>query len=367
MSPTDNTANTPDSAKKPAALARLKLSKQQIRNIMLAAIALAAVGGAGYWWETHKAQPGAAPVKAAQSAPQPVVQPASPPATIQESPRAASSPVATGAIAEPPPKTAAPEEKPLEPAIAALREAEIPPRPRNHSMAAIPKHKPAPKEEEEAPAPGASVAAPEPLPSGSIDKQEKQLTPQQMADNEFRRANGLAEQGKMDEAEGAYEAALHLDPGHEAARQALAMLLIGDNRHPEAEHLLQEGLNRNLKNTGAAMLLARLQLERDAAWTALLTLQKSLPYAEQQADYQAFVAGLLQRLNHHKEAVAHYREAVRLAPASGVWYMGLGISLQTLARYDEAREAFQRALDTRSLNADLEAFTTQRLKELKRR
>ena len=46
--------------------------------------------------------------------------------------------------------------------------------------------------------------------------------------------------------------------------------------------------------------------------------------------------------------------------------MGMGISLQAQQLNAEAREAFQRAQDTHSLNTDLEAFVAQRLRELKR-
>ena len=123
-------------------------------------------------------------------------------------------------------------------------------------------------------------------------------------------------------------------------------------------------MQNNIKHSGFAMLLARLQVERGALPLALETLHKTLPYAERQADYQAFVAALLQRQNNHLEAINHYKTAVQLTPNSGVWQMGLGISLHALKRNEEARDAFRRALDTGSLSADLQAFVEQRLKEL---
>ena len=225
------------------------------------------------------------------------------------------------------------------------------------------------KHRKTSPAPGEEVAPDEesavaPVPEGRVDKQLKPLTLQQQADNEFRRANGLMQQGHIEEALAGYAAALQLDPGHDAARQAMVVLLLENKRNADAERVLQEGLKRNIKNSGFAMLLARIQLERDASWSALLVLQKTLPYAERQADYRAFVAALLQRLNRHKEAVAHYQAAVQLAPDSGVWWMGLGISLHALQRDEEARAAFKRALESHGLNADLQAFVAQQLKEL---
>jgi MSHA biogenesis protein MshN len=203
-----------------------------------------------------------------------------------------------------------------------------------------------------------------PVPEGGVNKKIKPLSAQQQADNEFRRANGLMQQGHIDEALAGYEAALQLDAGHEAARQAMAVLLLQNKRNADAERVLQEGLKLNIKNSSFAMLLARIQVDRDASWSALLVLQKTLPYAERQPDYQAFVAALLQRLNRHKEAVMHYQAAVQLSPNSGVWQMGLGISLQALQRNEEARVAFKRALETHTLNDDLQTYVKQQLKAL---
>jgi len=221
------------------------------------------------------------------------------------------------------------------------------------------------QEQAEPAAEGKALAnAPVLAPGGKLDKRTRQASVQQQADNEFRKANGLMQQGHIDEALAGYEAALRLDASHDAARQAMVALLLESKRNDDAERVLKDGLKNNLKHSGFAMVLARLQVEREASWSALLTLQKTLPYASQQADYQAFVAALLQRLNRHKEAVVHYQKALQLSPNSGVWLMGQGISLQALQRKEEARDAFKRAIETRTLSEDLQAFVAQRLKEL---
>lgn len=206
----------------------------------------------------------------------------------------------------------------------------------------------------------ASVA----IPPGSVDKQVKPLSVQQQADNEFRKANVLMQQGRTGEAIAGYESALQLDAGHDAARQAMVGLLLESKRNADAESVLQAGLNYNPKHSGLAMLLARLQVERGALPQALETLQKTLPYVAQQADYQAFIAAVQQRMGQHKEAVAHYQTALQSSPDSGIWLMGLGISLKALQLKDEARVAFKHAMESHTLNSDLQAFVTQQLKEL---
>ena len=190
----------------------------------------------------------------------------------------------------------------------------------------------------------------------------KQVSPAQHADAEFSKAVALMQQGRIADALAGYEAALRLDPGHDAARQAWVALLLEGQRGADAERVLQDGLGVKPGHTGFAMLLARLQVERGAVEQATATLEKTLPYADQQAGYQAFFAALLQRQNRHKEAISHYQIALQLAPDNGIWLMGYGISLQAVQRTDDARVVFRRALDSKTLSPELQAFVQQQLK-----
>ncbi|MDO8988717.1 MAG: tetratricopeptide repeat protein [Sideroxyarcus sp.] len=192
----------------------------------------------------------------------------------------------------------------------------------------------------------------------------KKISPLQRAENEFRIANLAVQEGRTEDALTGYKGALLIDSTYKPARRAWVALLVNLKRNAEAEEVLQRGLKRDARDTSFAMQLARLQVERDAAPLALETLQKVSQYAEGQADFQSFMAYLLHRQNRYEEAVAHYQIALKLAPNNGVWLMGMGISLQALERKEDAREAFQRALATNTLNPQLQAFVQQKLKEL---
>ena len=192
----------------------------------------------------------------------------------------------------------------------------------------------------------------------------KQVSPAQHADAESRKAVALMQQGRIADALVSYEAALRLDPGHDEARQAWVALLLEGKRGADAERVLQDGLGVKPGHTGFAMLLARLQVERGAVEQATATLEKTLPYADQQAGYQAFFAALLQRQNRHKEAITHYQIALQLAPDNGIWLMGYGISLQAVQRTDDARVAFRRALDLKALSPELQEFVQMKIKGL---
>lgn len=191
----------------------------------------------------------------------------------------------------------------------------------------------------------------------------KQISVAQQADGEYRRAAALIQQGHNAEAEAGLLAALHLDAGHVAARQSLVAMLLENKRGTEAEQVLQDGLRVKPEYSGFAMLLARLQVQRNDPDQALATLEKFQMQAPQ-AEYQAFYAALLQRKNRHAEAVEHYQVALKSAPNSGVWLMGCGISLQALARIGDARDYFQRALNSGTLTPELQVFVQQKLKAL---
>jgi len=192
----------------------------------------------------------------------------------------------------------------------------------------------------------------------------KQVSQVQRADAEFRKAAAVQQQGRALEAMAGYEAALKLDPQHEAARLALAAQLSSQRRAADAERVLREGLHLRPSHQGFIMALARAQVDQENINGALATLQQNLPKADNKPDYQAFYAALLQRQGRHKEAINHYQIATRLVPSDGVWLMGYGISLQAVQRNEDAKAAYQQALATQTLTPALAAFVEQKLKGL---
>ena len=206
----------------------------------------------------------------------------------------------------------------------------------------------------------APSTAPEAGGAGGI----KQVSSGQRADQFYREALALRSQGRMGEAQTALEEALRIDPRHLGARQALLGMFVDGKRYAQAEQVLQDGLALNLAPPVLAMALARLQIERGDQATALLTLEHYLPQAQDNADYRAFYAALLQRGERHAEAIAHYQAALRGQPNRALWWMGLGISLQAEKRGAEAEQAFSRARATPGLSPELQAFVEQRLKQL---
>ena len=199
-------------------------------------------------------------------------------------------------------------------------------------------------------------------PAGSIDKRLRELTPRQRAEAEYSRGATALQQGRLPEARSAFEAALQIDPAYHAARQALAGVLMDARLPNDAMLVLQEGLQIAPAQFGFAMMAARLHVERGELDAAVQTLARSAEYAGNSADYAGFYAGLLQRQKKHAEAVEYFDRALRLRPNSGVWLLGMGMSLESLGRNAEAQEAFRRAKTSGNLTQELQNFVDQRLR-----
>lgn len=189
-------------------------------------------------------------------------------------------------------------------------------------------------------------------------------TPRDLAENEYRKAVALLNQGRLANAEEGFQAALNLFPEHPQARQGMIGLLVQGRKFEEAERVLQEGVKLSPGQTGFYMTLARLQADRGDNAQATATLQRGLEHAQGSAEYAALLAALLQRQGRHDEAIEQFQAALRLRPGSGVWWLGLGMSLQAVNRTADAQEAYRQARAAGNLHPDLAALAEQRLRQL---
>lgn len=207
------------------------------------------------------------------------------------------------------------------------------------------------------PAPPAKAPGPvlieKSTPSGSLHER---------AESEYRKALSVLNAGRLSDAMDGLRAALKLDGEHGASRQLLFKLLVENKRFDEAADLLREGLQLQPAQLSWAMSLGRLQVDRGDLGGAWRSLQQSLPFATNSAEYQGFSAHVLLRLGRSKEAVECYQSAARLAPAEGRWWLGLGLALEADGHAAEARDALSRARASGTLNAELSTLVDQKLR-----
>ncbi|EZP36562.1 tetratricopeptide repeat protein [Janthinobacterium lividum] len=193
----------------------------------------------------------------------------------------------------------------------------------------------------------------------------KHVTAQQRVENEYRRALAQLQDGRVSDAMLALQQTLQLDPRHQGARETLVRLLLEAQRPDEAARQLQLSLALDPKQPAQATMLARLQLDKaNGGAAALETLTRSLPYAADNGEYRAFLAGVLQREQRYREASEHYQQALQTAPDNSVWWMGLGIALQADNHPAQARQAFERAKGLQTLSPQLQAFVERKLVQL---
>lgn len=197
----------------------------------------------------------------------------------------------------------------------------------------------------------------------AVVKDIKQATPQVQAEDAWRQANRLLEQGRNHDARERLETALQLDPNHDTARQSLVALLLEAGNVVPAEAQLREGIAQQPSDAWYPRTLAQLHLQRGDYLQAAAILKAGIERRADDAANWALYAGTLNRLNRPEESAAAYREALRREPAQGAWWVALGVVLERAGARAEAVEAFARALQTR-MTAELRDFAGQRVRAL---
>ncbi|MGH8745452.1 MAG: tetratricopeptide repeat protein [Burkholderiales bacterium] len=323
------------------ALGWLAWTSYQLRpHSVVTELALRTAGGI-----SHMLQPGRPPVPAQPQRPTPQVVP-------QPAPRAAPQPEpkvgASAAQVSPP--TAQPATDTLKLAQAITRP--IPP--------SRPRPVPNPVERNHAvPSPAIAEDA-----QPRVRKQAHPSTPAQQAQEAFRRAAQLLDQGRVSEAEQALTSALSIDPSQASARQALISLLVDQRRLNEAERLLQEGLTLNPAQVQFATVLARIYVERNDYDKALGVLRGCKGDVSRDVEYNTLLGAVLQHMARPDEAANAYRAALRTAPQAGTAWIGLGLSLAALDHRPEAVEAFRRGIATGSLSQEVKDDVERQLRRL---
>ena len=154
---------------------------------------------------------------------------------------------------------------------------------------------------------------------------------------------------------------LNHEPGHTKARSTLALALSDKDHYELAYSVLNEGLIQYPENTEWLTVYARLLLSQGKFVEASQKLAKLKPELAYNTEYYALQAAVLQKLEQHNQAAVIYRDLLHVNPLKAVWWMGLGISLESMKRYDDALYAYQKASSNRKLANDSRQFIIQRI------
>ncbi len=196
----------------------------------------------------------------------------------------------------------------------------------------------------------------------SVVKEIKPSSPQVQAEETWRQASRLLEQGRNHDARERLDQVLRLDPTHAAARQSLIALALEEDQRAQAEALLREGMALHPGDAWYPRGLAQLYLQRGEFGQAANILKTALSKRADAANW-ALYAGTLSKLEQPNESAQAYREALRLDPTQGNWWIGMAVALERSGAMPEAGTAYQRALQTR-LSVEMRDFAQQRTREL---
>lgn len=198
----------------------------------------------------------------------------------------------------------------------------------------------------------------------TIEKHVRPLRPEQLAEQHYQRGYQLLQNGDQNGAEKQWREALGADPAHIASREGLAGLYISHGRNVEAGDILAKGLKYHPGYGPFALLYARLQVQNGLLDRAVQVLENAMEAKAQNADFLAFLAALYQRQKAFDKSIATYKKALSLQPQQGVWWMGIGISLEGAGKTKEAISAYNEAKKSNTLTAKLRHYVEGRLQTL---
>ncbi len=155
--------------------------------------------------------------------------------------------------------------------------------------------------------------------------------------------------------------ALDQDAAHVNARSTLATILSKQGHIELAYSILNEGLIQYPEQIAWVTIYARLLLNEGKVLEASELIAKHTPALSVNVDYYALKAAVYQKLNEHNESAKIYRDLLQFNPLNSIWWMGLGISLESLKRYEDALYAYQKASTSTSLANESRSFINQRI------
>jgi len=201
-------------------------------------------------------------------------------------------------------------------------------------------------------------------PKSGFNKSTVPLRSEQRAEVAYQSAYEQLQAGNQQKAERSLRQALALEPGHIKSRELLSGVYIRQGRWVEVSELLRNGLLLSPGHRTFSKLYARalMQLQQDQRAIAVLT--QHAPPIKSDPDYYALLAALYQRQKEHASAVQTYQNIVKIQPENGVWWVGLGISLEALGKSKQASHAYFQARKSGNLLNEIAHFTNNRLAAL---
>ncbi len=172
-------------------------------------------------------------------------------------------------------------------------------------------------------------------------------------------------QGKFAAAEKNFATALEINPAHVQARMQLIASLQRQNKGAQAQAQMKEGLSQTPRSLQLRKIYARFLLSRQHNLEAIEVLRaQPFPTVGQDPEYHALLAAILQETGQFSAAAKVYANLLLLRPETALWWFGLAVSMDQTGDFEQARNAYRRALALPGLSVDVQKYVQSRLQVL---
>lgn len=200
-------------------------------------------------------------------------------------------------------------------------------------------------------------------PSTPMVKSSPRLTPEQESEKLARQAAAASKQGDTARAATLYEKALAIRPDYHEARLAYVEMLSDVGRRGDAGAALLDAVERWPGHAAYRLTLARRLLAGGDSAAAVSLLEAGVGASDRQGEIAGTLAALYQQQGRYEQSVAMYRKALLANDRHGIWWTGLGISLESAGDPAQARAAYREAAGL-GLSGDVRSFVESRLEAL---
>lgn len=202
-------------------------------------------------------------------------------------------------------------------------------------------------------------------PKGTMQITAVPLDQKQKAQHLYRQALQAIANNQTEEAIKTLQVLLYAQPDNVQARETLAVLLFRTGQKNRASEIVAAGTARNPNNIELIELQAHILATQNKNAEAISVLQQRPLSIHTYPDYYAYMAALYQRQGQYMSAARLYNKLVKIMPGKAVWWVGLGVALESMDKNAAALESYKRALNVGvNLDANTRAFVEEKIAKL---
>lgn len=150
-------------------------------------------------------------------------------------------------------------------------------------------------------------------------------------------------------------------PDSTSARKRLAAMLFAQEKHLQADEVLQNGVQLQPDSHDLRLMQARLWVQMKNPAKAHDLLREYQVSAAQVPDYVSYRASLAQQLSRFELARSDYAQLTQSQPANARWWLGLAVAEERLGNTHAALQAYQNAKGLDQLAIEVNEFVEQRI------